>query len=221
MITLCHAATGGSGTTLVATTRSLDSPAPTLLVDLVGDVPAMLGVPDPDRPGVVDWLSSEAPVEHLDDLLVDVTATCTVLPATSSPVAPRPHRTEADGRRWELLVDWLVRWAHDTGGAVTIDAGTAPVPAVAERCAQRWLVTRACYLSLRRATRLDVRPTGVVLVVEPGRALRRRDVETAIGAPVVAEIDWDPRVARCVDAGLLLCSRRRAPLHRSLVGPLS
>ena len=49
---------------------------------------------------------------------------------------------------------------------------------------------------------IDVRPTGVVLIDEPGRALTSRDVEHALGVPVVAEARLDPAVARAVDAGL-------------------
>ena len=61
----------------------------------------------------------------------------------------------------------------------------------------------ACYLALRRAVALEARPSGVVLIEEPGRALRARDVEAAIDAPVVATLALDPAVARAVDAGLL------------------
>jgi hypothetical protein len=46
-------------------------------------------------------------------------------------------------------------------------------------------------------------PTGVIVIHEPGRVLSAEDVATAVGAPVVAEINLDPAVARAVDAGLL------------------
>ncbi|MFM8955798.1 MAG: hypothetical protein ACKOH9_08440, partial [Actinomycetota bacterium] len=59
------------------------------------------------------------------------------------------------------------------------------------------------YLALRRAAQLNINPTGIVLVNEPGRALVKRDVESVIGAPVVAEITFDPAISRAVDAGLL------------------
>ena len=42
-----------------------------------------------------------------------------------------------------------------------------------------------------------------MLVVEPGRQLRKRDVEHACGAPVVASVSLDPAISRIVDAGLL------------------
>ena len=61
-------------------------------------------------------------------------------------------------------------------------------------------------------------PLGVVrmpYVAEPGRALGRRDVESVIGVPVVAEIPLDPAVARAVDAGLLSC-RLPATIGRAL-----
>jgi hypothetical protein len=48
-----------------------------------------------------------------------------------------------------------------------------------------------------------LRPSGVVLLAEPGRALTRADVAEVVGVPVVAEVALDPAVARAVDAGLL------------------
>jgi hypothetical protein len=65
------------------------------------------------------------------------------------------------------------------------------------------LVLRPCFLALRRATLAPIRPSGVVLVREAGRALGRRDVEDVLGVPVRAEVDVEPAVARAVDAGLL------------------
>ncbi len=74
---------------------------------------------------------------------------------------------------------------------------------MAEALPERLLVTRACYLSLRRVAALDLPPTGVVLVSEPDRALGARDVEQVVGADVVADVPVDAAVARAVDAGLL------------------
>ncbi len=48
-----------------------------------------------------------------------------------------------------------------------------------------------------------IRPTGIVLVDEPGRALSQRDVEHSLGVAVEATVSLDPAVARAVDAGLL------------------
>ena len=71
------------------------------------------------------------------------------------------------------------------------------------------LVTRSCYLALRRAARCGRTPDGVILVRESGRALDRGDVEGLLSVQVVAEVDSDPAVARAVDAGLLLTSGPR------------
>ena len=49
MITVCWAAKGGSGTTVVAAAMAIAAPTPTLLIDLAGDVPAVLGVPECPR----------------------------------------------------------------------------------------------------------------------------------------------------------------------------
>jgi MinD superfamily P-loop ATPase len=92
----------------------------------------------------------------------------------------------------------------DLDGEVIVDAGTgAPLPELVDRADQSLLVTRACYLAMRRAVRVASTPSGVVLVREAGRSLRAVDVERSIGAPVVAQVELDPAVARAVDAGLL------------------
>ena len=57
---LCWSAKGGSGTTVVAAALALvlARQQPTTLVDLAGDIPAALGLPQPSGPGVADWLAS-------------------------------------------------------------------------------------------------------------------------------------------------------------------
>jgi hypothetical protein len=215
MVTLCWAAKGGSGTTVVTTTLALESTRPALLVDLAGDVPAVLGMSEPDRPGVTDWLGSGGATTQLDDLLIEIDDVTALLPHRGPRGATTNHVATADAR-WRELTTWLGDWTRATDGEVWIDAGTgAPPPALAAEADQRWLVTRPCYLSLRRAAAGVVRPTGVVLVDEPGRSLRVHDVERSTAAPVVAQLLIDPKVARAVDAGLLL-SRPPRELRRRL-----
>ncbi len=55
-----------------------------------------------------------------------------------------------------------------------------------------------------------MRPSGIVLIEEPERSLRRRDVVDALGVPLVAVVDWEPVVHRAVDAGLLASRLPRA-----------
>ena len=65
------------------------------------------------------------------------------------------------------------------------------------------LVTRPCYLALRRALNLGITAAGVVMVSEPGRALGCEDVATVTGLPVIATIPLRAEIARAVDAGVL------------------
>ena len=65
------------------------------------------------------------------------------------------------------------------------------------------LVTRPCYLALRRTTDLPRRPDHIVLISEPFCALDATDIETITGAHVTATIPFDPAIARTIDAGLL------------------
>jgi len=101
---------------------------------------------------------------------------------------------------------------------VVIDAGTRLPPEALDHRAVSLLVTRACYLSLRRVALLRARPDGVILLTEPGRLLGPKDVEHSTGAPVLALVPWDPAVARAVDAGLLAAKvpgSLRQPLRRA------
>ncbi len=209
MITVFWAAKGGSGTTVLSCSVALLSARQhesTLLIDLAGDAPTALGMPDPAGPGIHDWVGgSSAPPSATMAIGVNVTDKLRLIPAGSM-VSPSDHP------RWLELGEYFA--AADA--AIVIDAGTRPPPAslmaVAE---QRILVTRACYLSLRRAAASQLIPTGVIVVLEPGRALRPIDVAHALNAPVIAEVDIDPAVARAVDAGLLA-----ARLPRSLATSL-
>jgi hypothetical protein len=84
------------------------------------------------------------------------------------------------------------------GATVVLDLGTHEARADGATVV---LVTTACYMALRRAI-AGPTPDAVVLVLEPGRSLGAADVESVLGVePVV--VQWDPAVARAVDAGLL------------------
>jgi hypothetical protein len=194
MITVCWGAKGGSGTTVVAAALALATDHPTVLVDLAGDVPATLGIAEPDGPGLFDWMRSDAPPSRLGALEVLARQQVTVL--------PRGQATRPCVDRWPEFV----AWARGQARRVVIDAGSAcDPPADLVRVADHaLLVTRPCYLALRAAGRARAKPTGIVLVDEPGRALRADDIEASLGAPVVSTVLLDPAVARAVDSGLLL-----------------
>ena len=203
MMTLCWSPNGGSGTPGVTAAMALATTEPTLLIDLDGDQPLVLGVREPDRPGLHDWLRSEADPARLSSLELTIDQRVSLVPAGS----PGP----IDPDRWSTLADHL---RHERR-RVIIDAGSGqPAAALFEAADQAWLVTRPCYLALMAATGQARRPTGVVLVDEPGRSLRRADIETSLGAPIVATILCDPAIARAADAGLLVsrlpggCTRR-------------
>jgi hypothetical protein len=204
MLTICWAAKGGSGTTVFAAAKALTSPTPTLLIDLDGDVTAVLGMAEPDGPGIRDWLRSDSPPERLTKLEHRVTDRLGVIAA---------GRTgDHDDRRWYELAAHL-RQEHRE---VVVDAGTGRPPAALLAAAgATLLVTRPCYLSLRHAVTDGIVPSGVVVVDEPGRSLRPADIEASLGAPVAVTTLLDPAIARAVDAGLLL-SRLPAGLRRQL-----
>ncbi len=230
MVTACWAVKGGSGTTVVvaALARSRRQ-GPSLLVDLDGELPLVLGIAPPDRPGVHDWLASDAGPPTLDDLVIPLHPGVGLLPARAigcdvpDQAAPAALAASAASRdvpveRWHQLGVWLNDWERRHGGAVTIDAGTGePPPALLDHVERSLLVTRLCYIALHRASRVTRRPTGVVVVEEPGRSYGPRTVTDVVGAPIELTVPWHPSIARAVDSGLLGCRLPRE-LQRHLRG---
>jgi MinD-like ATPase involved in chromosome partitioning or flagellar assembly len=214
MLVSCWSAKGGSGTTVVsvalASLLARSSPTGSLLVDLDGDVPAVLGLPEPSGPGVLQWLAAgDVPPDALPRLEVEAAPGLGVVPrGTAEPASP------ALAARADVLAAVLGADPR----SVVVDCGSAPTgPALALAAAadQSLLVLRPCYLALRRAVAAPLRPSGVILVAEDDRTLTRHDIEDVLGVPVRAEIRVEPAVARAVDAGLLSGRLPRA-LERSL-----
>lgn len=173
----------------------------TLLVDLRGDLDVILGLPSSSE-GLSDWFSVDQPSpDLLQRLEVPVDDGLSLL-------ARGRGRSPARPDRYRLLAQLLRADAR----CVVVDVGTHAVPAVAvlAEASTSLLVTRACFLALDAASRGPT-PDHVILIEEEGRALRRGDVEAAIGAPVTVSLRWHRDVARGVDAGLLA-----ARLPRSL-----
>lgn len=218
MITACWSLKGGAGTTVVAAGLALvqrhTAGEPTLLVDLAGDQPALLGLPLPAGPGVAEWVAagSSAPPDALARLEVPVGPGLALL--------HRGHGPLAVGGA-ELLVQLLA----SSGRNVVVDCGTlrwahevTVAQSVAAEATRSLLITRACFLALRDASAAPLRPSGVVVVREAGRLLSDRQVADYTQAPVVGSVAVDPAVARAVDTGLLVSRlpRRFTDVMRSV-----
>lgn len=207
---VCWSVKGGSGTTVVASTlaliRAAESQRGALLVDLAGDVPAVLGLAEPSGPGVSEWFSQSenSSCMTLQSIAIQATANLQI-------IARGSNLLNSDANFGELC-----RALKTFDLPIIIDAGCGiPSPDLLAHATSSLLVTRPCYLSLRRAAQLSAKPTGIVLINETGRALGKRDVEAVVGAPVTAEITFDAAIARAVDAGLL-ASRLPAIMSKQL-----
>jgi MinD-like ATPase involved in chromosome partitioning or flagellar assembly len=215
MYTLCWSPKGGSGTTVVAAALAVLATrlGATTLIDLGGDSAAALGTVTPSGPGVGDWLcSSSSPAERLWHLAQQCGPDLHLIHAGTMPVG---------AEFTDLAAERLAAAAADAGHSVIIDAGSfTPTDAVLQCAGQSLMVIRPCYLALRRASAIHTSASSLVVIAEPGRCLTRLDIERALGATVVAELPWDPGVARAVDAGLLqarLPSSMSRPLGRLLL----
>lgn len=222
MVVSCWSTKGGVGTTVVAAAIALllaRRERSALFVDAAGDGPAVLGLSEPSGPGLGDWLLAGAEVapDGLSRLERPVTAGLGLVPRGLEPLS-RPDRAEvlagvlaADPRA--VVVD---AGCLSGGGAAGAGSEDEQVRRILASSAQpSLLVTRPCYLALRRAVDCPIRASGVVVVGEPGRVLAPGDVAEVLGVPVVAEVALDVGVARAVDAGLLT-SRFPRVLDRSL-----
>lgn len=195
MLVACWSAKGGSGATVVAAALGVlgarSSSDPTLLVDLGGDLPIVLGAPPPTGPGVLDWLAAEAEPDALDRLVVEVDDGLHLVPRGTASCTPGAERlVQALADRGRVIVDCGPP-RSELGVGVAVAASTS------------LLVVRPCFLTLRRAAEAGIRPTGLVVVEEYGRVLGRRDMAESLGVAAVARVRWDPAVARAVDAGTL------------------
>lgn len=201
---LCFfAAKGGVGCSVVAAASAVLAArqCPTLLVDLHGDLPAILGVETPGA-GLCEWFQSESPpADALHRLEVPLNDRLSLLP-----VGVGLRRRELVGEGIDSpAMRLLARLLATEGRVVVVDVGVAGhgAHALLESAQRTALVTRACYLALRRAQSLPT-PDELVLVEEPGRSLRPGDVAAAVGVPLGATVAWDPAISRVVDAGLML-----------------
>lgn len=194
MLQVCWSPKGGVGTSVVAAALALRAAAAgqeTLLVDLDGDQADILGAAAGD--GVGDWFVAADDVgpESLRSIEVDVVDRLRLLARGRS--AP-PH--------WRASrIDLALALFDARPELVVIDAGRGVDVALPPGAAEI-VVTRGCYLSVRRLAEEARRDAAVVLVEEPGRALARRDIVAVLGRVDVA-LHWDAAVARAVDAGLL------------------
>ena len=215
MLISCWSAKGGSGTTVVAAAIALRlaRSVPVVLADLAGDLPLVLGGPEPadDHPGLVDWLAAGPGVADtaIDRLMVSVSPRLSLLPRG----APRAEVVDDDSAGSRLAAALAAR------GTVVADCGLitpgSPSWTVAAEAQQSLLVMRTCYVALRRAMVLPLRPSAVVLIEEVGRMVDQDLVQEALGVPVIARVEWDQTIGRAIDAGLLSC--RFPPKLRRIV----
>lgn len=194
---VCWSLKGGSGTTVVSAALALTlaqrNTATVRIVDLAGDIPSALGIAEPSGEGVMNWLQQQhVPIQSLQ---IPVTARVSLIPRGNDSLLHHDLTAEhCNSLATEL----------DTSNELTVvDAGSGHIPQLINNATTSLLVIRPCYLALRKAAHLSVKPHGIVLINEPGRSLGKRDVESVVGAPVLVDLPLDPTIARCVDAGLL------------------
>jgi hypothetical protein len=187
---------GGNCTTVTATAYALLMAARgthTVLNDLCGDVPAAAGMAEPTTPGINDWLSesSTSDAQALVTLGTPFDNGLVIVHRGSSFVEGQP--------RWSDLANAITTLPMN----IVIDAGTTFLPDELRRAVTHvTMVVKPCYLSLRRASRMQ-RPTQLFVVCEESRALTIKDVGHVLGMPVTCEIPYTSAISRAVDAGML------------------
>jgi hypothetical protein len=198
MLVACWSAKGGSGSTSIAASLAViaaDSGQVPLAVDLGGDLASVFGSAAPAGPDLHQWLEA-APDVGADTLHRVVTDLGGIDLLTA-----QPHSTASPGR----IAD-LVTWLKQLDRPVIADVGcvdTALAHALVDQADRPLLVTRLCYLSLRRAIASPRAATGVVVIREKRRAITQLDVEQSLDLPVVAVVDVTAAMSRVIDSGQL------------------
>lgn len=206
---VCWSVRGGTGVSVVAAAIAQAAGPDALLVDLDGDQPMLLGIPEPDGPGLAEWAAApEAPLDALARLEVPAAGATSLLPRGQGPIDPV---------RGAVLLGVLAA----TDRPVVVDAGRVHADPVREefaRAAERSLVVcPACPLALRHHGALDPAPTAAIAVRGPRRTVRWQEIAARVQVPVLAEVQLDPAVAAAVDAGLRVRAFPRS-LLRALEG---
>lgn len=205
---MCWSVRGGAGVSVVSAALAVAARAEALLVDLDGALPTLLGIDEPEGPGLAEWMAApaEVPADALARLEVPVAPGLSLLPRGHAPL---------DGARVPVLVDLLGADPR----AVVVDAGrldAAEVRLAFARAADRSIVVcPSCPLALRHHAELDPAPSAAIVVRGSRRALGWRAVGERLGVPVLAELRTDPAVGAAVDAGL-----RAKPFPRSFLKAL-
>ena len=214
MVVALWSVKGGVGVTSMVTMLSMaqaQRAQEALIVDLCGDVPTLLGV--------------EAESEH--EALVGVREWCALANPTAEALTRLEHVAGPELRfiargQGAISGDPSALWSVLSASPrhVVVDCGTTRDPAsfagqLVQAAPTSLLVVRECFLNLRAAQQSAIKPTGVIVLKEPGRCLGRSDVESVTGAPVIAECAVDPAIAQALDAGVV-----RARLPRQLLRSL-
>ena len=197
MFTILSSPKGGTGTSVVAASLAIvsSSSSPTLLVDLSGDQAAILGLPQPPI-GLSDWANGMTYREF--DEIVSLCHDNLYL----APTGTFDFET-LNANAWDKLLRAL-SLKHSEGCNIIVDLGRADIPIALRKIVDTcYLVTRPCYLALRRAVDLETAFSGVIVVNEPDRVLTSRDVESVLKLKCVAEIPYTSEISRRVDSGLL------------------
>lgn len=192
---------GGVGVTTVAALLAIaqvERAEPAVLIDLCGDVPALLGCVDLDdvetAAGVIEWCASVEPTgANLGRIEREIRSDLTVVPRG---VGTLPEDATA-----------LIRVLGESARQTIVDCGVVGsddtfAQQIVQRSCVDLLVVRECFLNLRAVQRSACRPSAVVVLKEQGRQLGRADIEAVTGAPVIAQLAVDPAIARSLDAGL-------------------
>lgn len=215
MLITCWSVKGGAGVSVVSAALAgllAERHGDALLVDLGGDQPGLLGLAEPSGEGVLDWCASRSGPDVLTRLVIDAAPDLRLLPRGDGPLSITADRAAELAMALSAMAPAVV---IDAGVPLLAPADSTGLPtdehppgAYMRNCGSSLFVTRACYLSLRRARRVQVDADGVILLAEPGRALHSKDVAEILGLPIIGVVEVDPHVSTAVDAGSLV---RRVP----------
>jgi NAD(P)-dependent dehydrogenase (short-subunit alcohol dehydrogenase family) len=194
-------ASGGVGTSTVATMLAHQHPGRVTLIDLAGDLNRILALPDA-RHGVSDLSSPGVPnaTETLHLTSVDISPRVSLVPFGDRHCPTTRSIILADGPLADLA-EWIRAHPH----VVIVDAGVGPPPeALREVATDSLAVTRLTRVNAERLQRMRYELTGLIVVEQPDASLSRTDVATLAATPIYATLPYSKDIPHAIDAGMFL-----------------
>lgn len=191
-------ATGGVGTSVVATMLAHQHPGQVTLIDLVGDLNRLLALPGTSG-GVTDLAHRPDldTTELIDTTRIDIGSRVSLVPFGNP---DRNGSAIGDGP-----LDDLSEWIRTEPDVVILHVGIGPPPkGLLDFADESLAVTRLTRVNAERLRRARGSSTGLIVVEHPDSWLTRSDIATLAAVPIYATLPYCKDIPHAIDSGVFI-----------------